>query len=100
MWATSGSLCRPSVAVWVYPCGHNWRPCHDQTAEDRRAFIHALLDHAKSHAGLFAAQAGGAGGGLAEAEGAGAEVIEAFDCCWRRRDDETSPRYAIAAPQL
>lgn len=38
------------------------------TAEDRRVFIRALLDHAKSHAGLFAALAGGAGGGLAEAE--------------------------------
>ncbi|SHF53470.1 TetR/AcrR family transcriptional regulator [Devosia limi] len=37
------------------------------TAEDRRVFIRALLDHAKSHAGLFVALAGG-GGGLAEAE--------------------------------
>ena len=38
------------------------------TVEDHRALIRALLDHAKSHAGLCAALAGGAGGGLAEAE--------------------------------
>lgn len=38
------------------------------TPEDRRAFLAALLGHAKSHAGLFAALARGGGGGLAEAE--------------------------------
>jgi AcrR family transcriptional regulator len=38
------------------------------TAAERRAFMEALLGHAKSHAGLFAALLGGGGGGLAETE--------------------------------
>jgi AcrR family transcriptional regulator len=36
------------------------------TTAERRAFMEALLGHAKSHAGLFAALLGGGGGGLAE----------------------------------
>lgn len=38
------------------------------TAAERRAFMEAMLGHAKSHAGLFAALLGGGGGGLAETE--------------------------------
>ena len=38
------------------------------TPQDRRAFLAALLGHAKSHAGLFVALARGGGGGLAETE--------------------------------
>jgi AcrR family transcriptional regulator len=38
------------------------------TAMDRRAFMEALLAHAKLHAGLFAALAGGEGGSLARNE--------------------------------
>jgi AcrR family transcriptional regulator len=38
------------------------------TPEDRRAFLAALLGHAKSHTGLFAALVRGGGAGLAEAE--------------------------------
>lgn len=38
------------------------------TAAERRAFMEALLGHAKSHAGLFAALLGGGGGALAETE--------------------------------
>jgi AcrR family transcriptional regulator len=38
------------------------------TAAERGAFMQALLGHAKSHAGLFAALLGGGGGGLAETE--------------------------------
>jgi AcrR family transcriptional regulator len=38
------------------------------TAAERRAFMEALLGHAKSHAGLFAVLLGGGGGRLAETE--------------------------------
>jgi AcrR family transcriptional regulator len=38
------------------------------TAAERRAFMEALLGHAKSHAGLFAALLNGGGGALAETE--------------------------------
>jgi len=38
------------------------------TAAERRAFMEALLGHAKSHAGLFIALLGGGGGRLAETE--------------------------------
>jgi AcrR family transcriptional regulator len=38
------------------------------TAAERRAFMEAMLGHAKSHAGLFAALLGGGGGRLAETE--------------------------------
>ena len=38
------------------------------TAADRRAFMEALLGHAKSHAGLSTALLSGTGGGLAETE--------------------------------
>jgi AcrR family transcriptional regulator len=38
------------------------------TAAERRAFMQAMLGHAKSHAGLFTALLGGGGGRLAETE--------------------------------